>query len=175
MSDDALRWEDYPEYDEADYPEAPNVRRFQRRTPPPRQYTPPPAPAGYATKKELTDALVKVREDIAAIGRRIDDVGQRTSRQLSEQAKKNDARFGQVQQLGVMSAVLGRPDSKTLDAASAGTVGLNAGDKIFVERSGKSSSLLPVLLLSGGFGSSDGSCGDNSGMMLAALALSGQL
>ena len=175
---DETYWREAFEADEGLEPEAPSFRRALRPASPRRSYVPAQTTSNYVTQTQLQTALAGVRSDmqknataIRAAAAQISTVGKRVT---TETTKLRDESRNTTQMLALIPLLT---QSKPLDAPTSnvnisdvdgGTFEIPAGTKIATASDGLAA-MLPLLLVSGGFGPSGGTSGsgmDNNMMML---------
>lgn len=189
--DDVFEMFGEDEEDDSDFAERRRRRRGLRRRRAPRTargrgyYRQRPSNK-YVTQAQLQTALAKVGKDvktnaaaIKTINGRINTLSSEQSRQaaaLKKEIKDRKAESAKLKNNIQMATLLPLLTKKSLPAtASEGTIGgttVPAGTKIATEGD-TLSTLLPIFLLSGSGGM--GGMGDDSNMLLLALALSGGL
>jgi hypothetical protein len=184
-------WEFDGEY-EPDEPEA--IRPGSRRRAPAsprRPYAPQtPSPGNYVTKQEFQTALDGVRSDmrtnaaaIRSVGTQVDSLATRTRREIA--GLRNEFR-NSAQMLGLLPLLaapkqVGPTGADVLDTNR--NVAIPAGTTLARPPEGITQ-ILPLLLLSGGFGGGAGGSGSNTSqqgmgmdqtaLLVLAVALSGR-
>jgi hypothetical protein len=140
----------------------------------------------YVTQVQLQAALEKISKDVKAnaaglktVGSRVDTVAADQKKHAEVLKKESTDRRREIARMksnAQMSAILPLVMQRSITVGSADTIGgttIPAGTKLSVAPD-PLAALLPMFLTSGN-GSSNSSGGDNSGMLLMALALGGGL
>jgi hypothetical protein len=182
------------ESDEADFEADERARRSRMQRPAPRRVNtaprgntvPRPSPQGYATKAELQQTAARIDAKIATNSKAVQTLDGRVrgiitengrisaalAKEIRERKTATDAlkkSIDEQRQIAMLLPLLSTYEKRTVDGVE--NVLVDSGDKL--------SSLLPILLMSGGFGGSTGSGGgglfggDNSmATMAMVIALS---
>lgn len=150
------------------------------------RHRPTPGATQYVTQAQLQAALTRVGADIkkntvaiTAVGKRVDEHSKKVDKELAAIKKINTEQSRQIQrsrETAILTMLLSRPPAKTVTTSFDPAIPV--GTKVLVEEQGGMGMLLPILLLSDGFGggsSSGSSSGGSDNTMLLALAFSGAL
>jgi hypothetical protein len=161
--------------------ESESAEAARRRQPArPGRYTPPPQTQGFVTKAEFQSALDKVRTDVAqnaraisAVGTQMDALSKRTRTELKtirdEVVRTRDETRNTLQTLAILPLLSSGGTAQVMNTATppAAVTVATPPDSL--------TQLLPLLLLSGSFGSggtgAGGSGGMDSGLMLAVALI----